>query len=300
MSISLRNQKGIYSSVRAIPCMLKCPRASWTLVSTSYTALFDCSQTVSIQSAIHHHDHAHPNQRKHWTYVICHFEDSDNCLVLTHLPSPDPSTSTKSVQPVRSLEVESKDEISRYRANPTCRTPAKTQAAPSYFQPATAVDRFNPVTGHPFYCLCMMSNDPYHSIPSSSSTRFNNVQANTNSARSSLSLMSIPTDEEKWIPSPVSTLASTRSCFGGSLRRRRIVAIGGILLAIIGLGGWYVGGLPDMGVLWDDMGDGMSPSLFAAGQTDDQLSRPLSLKSRKMSPLQASHTYPTMSPYCQT
>ena len=108
-----------------------------------------------------------------------------------------------------------------------------------------------------------MSNDPYHPIPSSSSTRFSNVQTNTNSARSSLSLMSIPTDEEKWIPSPVSTLPSTRSCYGGILRRRRILAIGGILLAVVGLGGWYVGGLPDMGDLWDDMGDGMSPVILA-------------------------------------
>jgi len=75
--------------------------------------------------------------------------------------------------------------------------------------------------------------------------------------------MSIPTDEEKWIPSPVSTLPSTRSYYGGILRRRRILAIGGILLAVIGLGGWYVGGLPDMGDLWDDMGDGMSPVILA-------------------------------------
>jgi hypothetical protein len=32
--------------------------------------------------------------------------------------------------------------------------------------------------------------------------------------------------------------------------------------------GWWVGGLPDMGDLWDDMGDGISPSLFAGRQAD--------------------------------
>jgi len=105
-----------------------------------------------------------------------------------------------------------------------------------------------------------MSSDPYHPLPSSSSARFHST-TNTNSARSSLSLMSIPTDEEKWIPSPVPTLA-TRSLLGGALRRRRILTFGGMLLAVIGLGGWYVGGLPDMGDLWNDMDDGVSPTLW--------------------------------------
>jgi hypothetical protein len=113
-----------------------------------------------------------------------------------------------------------------------------------------------------------MSNDPYHPLPSSSSARFHTT-TNPNSARSSLSLMSIPTDEEKWIPSPVPTLASTRTFFGGSLRKRRILVLGGMSLAMMGIVGWWVGGLPDMGDLWDDMGDGMSPSLFGGRQTDE-------------------------------
>lgn len=81
--------------------------------------------------------------------------------------------------------------------------------------------------------------------------------------------MSIPTDEEKWIPSPVPTLASTRTFLGGGLRRRRILALGGMSLAMMGMMGWYLGGLPDMGYLWDDMGDGMSPTLCAGRQADE-------------------------------
>jgi hypothetical protein len=75
--------------------------------------------------------------------------------------------------------------------------------------------------------------------------------------------MSIPTDEEKWIPSPVPTLASTRTFLGGGLRRRRILVLGGMSLAMMGMVGWYMGGLAEIGDLWSDMGDGMSPSLFA-------------------------------------
>jgi len=105
-----------------------------------------------------------------------------------------------------------------------------------------------------------MSSDPYHPLPSSSSSRFQST-TNPNSARSSLSLMSIPTDEEKWIPSPVPTL-STRSLLGGTLRKRRILVLGGMTLAMMGMAGWYLGGLPDVGDLWDDMGDGMSPTLL--------------------------------------
>jgi hypothetical protein len=81
--------------------------------------------------------------------------------------------------------------------------------------------------------------------------------------------MSIPTDEEKWIPSPVPTLASTRTFLGGSLRKRRILTLGGMTLAMMGMVGWYLGRLPDMGDLWDDMGEGMSPSLSAGRRADE-------------------------------
>ena len=70
--------------------------------------------------------------------------------------------------------------------------------------------------------------------------------------------MSIPADEEKWISSPVPLSATARSFMGASLRRRRILTIGGAIFAVMGLSGWYVGGIPDMGVLWDDMSDGRS------------------------------------------
>lgn len=102
-----------------------------------------------------------------------------------------------------------------------------------------------------------MTTDTYHaSAIAGSSSRFHNTNNKAiNSARSSISLMSIPTDEEKWIPSPVPKLATARTFFGGSLRKRRLLVSGSVILAVMGLGGWswYIdGGLPEMVGFWGD------------------------------------------------
>jgi hypothetical protein len=61
-------------------------------------------------------------------------------------------------------------------------------------------------------------------------------------------------DEEKWIPSPVPTLAATRSLFGSTIRKRRILGVIGFVLVLMGLSGWYVGGLPVLDDMWDGVG----------------------------------------------
>jgi hypothetical protein len=71
--------------------------------------------------------------------------------------------------------------------------------------------------------------------------------------------MSIPTDEEKWIPSPVPKLANVRTYFGGSVRKRRVMVAGSVVLAVMGLAGysWYIGQVPDMGDFWNTTDAGM-------------------------------------------
>ena len=112
-----------------------------------------------------------------------------------------------------------------------------------------------------------MTGDTYHSGHiSGSSPRFQSNNANSSSARSSLSLMSIPNDEEKWIPSPVPKLPTVRTFFGGSLRKRRTLATGIVLLAVMGLAGWswYRGRLPVMGDFWNNESVGKSMSYLVS------------------------------------
>jgi len=76
--------------------------------------------------------------------------------------------------------------------------------------------------------------------------------------------MSIPTDEEKWIPSPVPKLATTRTFFGGSPRKRQILTTGGAIFAAMVLGSWYwcIGELPHVGDFWQNTGEGMCGTQF--------------------------------------
>jgi hypothetical protein len=67
-------------------------------------------------------------------------------------------------------------------------------------------------------------------------------------------------DEEKWVPAPVPTVSAARSYL--SLRKRRTLGLATGVIALMVLSGWYTVGLPDLGDLWDGVGDatGESPS----------------------------------------
>jgi hypothetical protein len=67
--------------------------------------------------------------------------------------------------------------------------------------------------------------------------------------------MSIPMDEEKWIPSRIPKLATARTIYSGSLRKSRMLPIGSRVLAVMVLWSWhwYSGELPCMGNFWKTM-----------------------------------------------
>jgi hypothetical protein len=72
-------------------------------------------------------------------------------------------------------------------------------------------------------------------------------------------LMSIPTDEEKWMPSQGHKLAITRTLYSVSPRKSRMLAFGSVTLGVMVLGGWYwyIGELPRMGHFWKNTSVGM-------------------------------------------
>jgi hypothetical protein len=77
--------------------------------------------------------------------------------------------------------------------------------------------------------------------------------------------MSIPTDEEKWIPSTVPKLVTARPMMGGTLRKRRLLATGSMVLAFMVLGSRYCysGELPCVGGFWKNTGDSMFNNLIS-------------------------------------
>lgn len=95
-------------------------------------------------------------------------------------------------------------------------------------------------------------------MPYKSSRSQNSKYTVTDSARSSTVPMSIPTDEEKCTTGPVSEPATARSFFGGSPRKRRMLAAGSVVLAVMVLGSryLYVERLPTIGGFWKDTDDG--------------------------------------------